>query len=353
MPDEKKPIDEEKLVAVGEGAEDAPEESVEKQVADEKKSADGDVSDERVGHEEEADDDANAPEGETVEQKRERRRGERQRRRHRESMNRKELNFLRQRNESLERRQSELALRQDVADITTMDTRVSGFDQQIRQAEQIHSQAVKAGDGDTATEALRIRDELKRDRDKIADSKEQKTKEVKEAAARPTTNGKTEGPPPAVVEQAMSWMERNSWFDKTLNDETSHLVKVMEDRLGRENELRADTPEYWKELDRRVAARFPHLKKKSMKSDDIDWGDDDDDAGEKTREKTEIPAKKKTGGPRLAVGGRERALGKNEVYIDSERRKALEDAGLWDDPDTRQRYLKSYRTYDKAAADKN
>lgn len=351
MPDEKKPIDEEKLVVVGEGAEEASEESVDKQLATEKKAAGSEeATDERVGHEEETEDDG--PEGETVEQKRERRRGERQRRRHRDSMNRKELDFLRKRNESLERRQSELALRQDVQDITTMDSRVNGLDQQIRQAESIHSQAVKAGDGESATEALRIRDDLMSQRNKISDTKDQKTREVKEAASKPAATSEVPGVSSQVMKQATSWMERNNWFDKTLSDETSHLVKVMEDRLGREGDLNPGQPEYWEELDRRVAERFPNLKKKSMKAKDEDWGDndDDDDSG---KEKINLPPKKKTGGPRLAVGGRERALGKNEVYIDAERRKALEDAGLWDDPDTRQRYLKSYQSYDKSAQTKN
>jgi len=46
------------------------------------------------------------------------------------------------------------------------------------------------------------------------------------------------------------------------------------------------------------------------------------------------------------VSGRERQLKKNEVYISPERKDAMVEAGVWDDPELRQRYLKQYATYD-------
>jgi hypothetical protein len=61
------------------------------------------------------------------------------------------------------------------------------------------------------------------------------------------------------------------------------------------------------------------------------------------------PARKPTGGP--AVGsGREHAptSTRKEIYISPERKAALQEAGVWDDPVLRQRYVKKYAEYDRA-----
>ncbi len=56
-------------------------------------------------------------------------------------------------------------------------------------------------------------------------------------------------------------------------------------------------------------------------------------------------------GPAFRTGGRERPLKKNEVYISAERKEAMIEAGVWDDPVLRNKYLKSYADYDKQAAE--
>lgn len=337
--DDKKTSEEEKLVVVGDGAETSTETLEEQQASDNKKdAAEASVEevDERVGHEE--DDDENAVEGETVEQKRERRRGERKRRRENDSRMRREVNFLRQRNEQLERQFSQTNARLDRQETATIDSRINGIDSQIRQAESIHAQAVEQQDGKTATEALRIKDELIEQKRQLTESKARPQRPQPQQQA-------TSAPRPDVQEQANAWFKRNEdWFDPHLNDEVSHLVKVMEDRLSREGRLDPGTPEYWDELDRRVAKRFPDLAERDA--------DDDDDQGDRPAPKgknSQPPPKKKPSGPRFSVGGRERALGKNEVFINAERRRALEEAGVWDDPVTRERYLKAYQTYDSEA----
>jgi len=59
----------------------------------------------------------------------------------------------------------------------------------------------------------------------------------------------------------------------------------------------------------------------------------------------------KNRGPSFRTGGRERPLKANEVYISPERKAAMEEAGVWDDPVLRNKYLKSYSDYDKQAAE--
>ena len=41
---------------------------------------------------------------------------------------------------------------------------------------------------------------------------------------------------------------------------------------------------------------------------------------------------------------------KNEVVVTPERKQAMIDAGVWDDPVARKRYLKAYQEYDRNSA---
>lgn len=47
---------------------------------------------------------------------------------------------------------------------------------------------------------------------------------------------------------------------------------------------------------------------------------------------------------------RKKTLSKHEVYVSSERRQAMVEAGVWDDPTRRAKYLKAYQQYDKEKA---
>jgi len=88
------------------------------------------------------------------------------------------------------------------------------------------------------------------------------------------------------------------------------------------------TEEYWVELDSRVARRLPHRY------------------GEDTVEKPKAAPKR--GGP--PVGGKREYAApstRKEIYISPERKQALIDAGVWDNPDLRQKYIKRYADYDR------
>jgi hypothetical protein len=104
----------------------------------------------------------------------------------------------------------------------------------------------------------------------------------------------------------------NPWFDPQGGDERSKRVLQIDQNLTNEgyNPL---SLEYWRELDKRAG---------------VD--------------------KKSRGGPPIG-SGRERAsaVSKNEVYISPERKQAMIDAGVWDDKNARQRYLKAYSEWDR------
>jgi len=88
--------------------------------------------------------------------------------------------------------------------------------------------------------------------------------------------------------------------------------------------------EYWNELRARAARRLPDRFAK---------------AEAKTEQKEERTPR---GGPGIG-SGREHAptSTRKEVYVSPERKQALIEAGVWDDPVLRMKYVKRYAEYDK------
>lgn len=302
--------------------------------------------DEREGHAE--DDGSIDPDRVKV---RERRRVERRTKKER---NQRELNFLRHRNEQLERRQSEIDARMTQTEVVTIDTKIQALEADIRKADEVYAEAITKGDGQSAAEAQSIRDQL---RDGLNDYK--RTRQGTINAARERLAPKQNGVDPEVQARAQEWVSQNSWYDPKLGDEDSEIAKAIESRLAREKGPAASkTDAYWKELDRRLKKRLPHV----FERDDDDDDRDDDVRRGRDRDLDEHEARHgrngkdrdddkpvRRGGPRFTSGGRERPLKKGEVYVSEERRKAMEEAGVWDDPAIRNRYLKSYQNYDAAA----
>jgi len=315
--------EDEEIVMVGPGAEDEQaEETSEEEV---EATGEGEEGEERTGHAEE--------EGEvTPERKaiRERRRAERKERRRKYHQEQTELNFLRDRNESLERRFSEVEARTGQSEVIAIDTRIAEVQRQLSTAKTIFAQAIEKGAGADAAEAAAIKDQLQ---DSLRSLEVAKAGVMQNVEAARQGGGRQPGPNPRVVARAKQWIEENDdWFDPTLRDEDSHLAKAIEDRLYNEGRLDPTTDAYWDEYNRRLAKRLPHL------------GLDEDDKGGKPSKKGNGAG---SGGPKFATGGRERRLGKNEVYVSPERKEAMIKAGVWDDEELRAKYLKSYQRYDK------
>lgn len=330
---EKEEKTEEVFVPVGPGADVDQEQTVsEDEEQDAPEGSEEGEADERAGHSESDDD----PDRTAI---RLRRREEKQRKREQRQRDNTELRFLRQRNDSLERRQSQIEARQSQNDTVQIDTRISDLDNKIREAEAIHTEAVKKGAGDEATEALRIRDQLKDGVRELRSIKDNQSREQQASRRAPP-------PDPAIINKAQGWMRENSdWFDPRLGDEDSVVAKAIEDNLYREGRLDARTDAYWNEYNRRLQKRLPHIFKDGKKVN----RDEDDDEGEEEVTPTRNGADKRSGrgGPRITTGGRERPLKSNEVYVNAERKAAMVEAGVWDDPVLRSKYLKRYQDYDR------
>jgi hypothetical protein len=333
--------DEETFTPVGPGATDqekeAPAGEGQQEAAGEPDDEEETRDDRRAGHSDDEEDDANLPP--EIRAKRERRRAERKQRKEQYRRDQTELTFLRRRNEDLERRFSTIEQRQTGTEQMTIDSRIAQIDDQIRLAEQIHGQAVEKGDGNSATEALRIRDELIEGKRSLAEAK----RRAAATAGRPTGWPR---PDPEIANRAREWISQNSWYDPQLRDPDSRVAKTIEEGLYREGRLDPRSNEYWEEYDRRLSKYLPE----KVKPEGGSTREDDEEDETEERQPLEKPQKQrgngKPAGPTFRTGGRERSLKKGEVYISAERRKAMEEMGVWEDPVLRNRYLKAYARYD-------
>jgi hypothetical protein len=325
--------DKDLLTPVGDGA-DAPVEPIEDEpvrAADDEGRDPPDREDERVGH---SDDDDEDDSGITPElkAKRDKRREEKRRKRDRE---RTELNFLRQRNEQLERRQSQVETRQTQTEIATIDGRISEIDNQLRLADQVYAEAIEKGAGADAAEAQRIRDQLRDAKNQLTGVKNQATQQLRQPQRQAATVD------PYIAHKANEWVQRHAdWYDPKGGNPDSAVAKAVESELYREGRLDPRTDDYWEEYDRRLTKYLPHRLGTATRANGKARAQVNDD---------EPAAPRQASGPTFRTGGRERSLKRGEVHISKERRAALEEMGVWEDPVLRQRYLKKYAEYDETA----
>lgn len=285
--------------------------------------AEGDDEPEEPAAKQQADDDHD--EGDTDEERaaiRERRRLEKKERKERQqkaiSRDKLELDFLRKRNDDLERRLNGLETRAHQSTLSDYDRQIQVYRQEVETAERIIAKAVEAGNGEDVAKAMRYRDEAVAKANELAYYKQQQA-QVPQQQQAPKLDERIEY-------YAKEFMEANDWYNPQGSDEDSAIVMAIDTRLMQEG-YDPRSPEYWDELQDRVERRLPEKFQR--------------------QNKTQTP-RKPTGGP--AVGsGREYAptSTRKEIYISPERKAALIEAGVWDDPVLRQKYIKQYAQYDQ------
>jgi hypothetical protein len=287
--------------------------------------ADEDKEDERIASADEDDIDPDDPDSKEREAIRERRRLEKLERKQRrdEAIKRDkvELDFLRKRNDDLERRLSAQEQRAHQSDLRGFDSEIQRAVQEAEMAEKVIAKAVAAGNGEDVTQAMRYRDQAMQRAQQLQWQKQQAT----------------QAPPPQsqVDDLAMSYakefLKELDWYDPQGRDEDSAIVLAIDQAMAKDG-YDARTEDYWDELRRRVQRRLPDKF--------------DTKAGNTAPRREERTPR---GGP--AVGsGKEHAPAstRKEIYISPERKQALIEAGVWDDPVLRMKYVKRYAEYDRS-----
>lgn len=276
---------------------------------------DDDDEDEKVKNED-RDIDPDDPDDNEREAIRERRRKEKLERKERRerAINRDklELEFLRKRNDDLERRIGSVEQRQATLNVNTLDQELRQAVNEVEMAEKVIAKAVAAGNGDDVAQAMRYRDQAMAKAQQLNARKQQVTQAPQQQG--PQIDERT-------MHYAKEFLAENKWYDPQGRDEDSAIVLAIDQTLIRDG-YRSDTPEYWDELRRRSARRLPDRFKESRREP--------------------------RGGPGVG-GGREHTpvSSRKEVYISPERKQAMIDAGVWDDPVLRMKYVKRYAEYDR------
>lgn len=300
---------------------DEQEQEQEEVVAIEEEQQEDEQEDERVAASEQ-EDDGDEVDSERAEIRERRRREKQERKERREkavARDKIELDFLRKRNDDLERRLTAQEQRSYQSDLNSYDAQIAQASNEIQMAERVIAKAIEAGNGEDVAQAMRYRDQ--------AMAKVQQLNYAKQQTAQqpPARNNELDD---ITMSYAREFMEENPWYDAQGRNEDSAIVIAIDQSLAKDG-YNPQTPEYWDELRRRAARRLP------------------DRFGEPEREERQ-PRRAPRGGP--AVGsGREHAppSTRREIYISPERKQALIDAGVWDDPVLRSRYVKRYAEYDR------
>lgn len=286
---------------------------------------------------------------ETDEQRKERRRQwkkDKKRRvaeaRHRDQV---ERNYLEQMNDRLEKQVADLRRRQSTSEAMVLETNIGQLESQSAEADRLLAEAVEANAGADVARITNLKTkidgrltQLRAVRDGITQRQQQGQEE--EAAAPRRIN-----PPPAVAAQARAFQTRNPWIDPQMRDRDSQMVVAIDKVLSLDSRFDATTPKYWKELEKRLKEALPHRFADDADDDDFDDPDDEQDEPTPRRGNGE---RRQAGGPRMP-GGNDGGGGRKEVFhLSRERKEAMQELGVWDDPKLRAKYIKKYREYDKA-----
>lgn len=313
--------DEEELVVIEEGNESqARPEKPAKQASkepDEDDDQDDGGDDGRLANRDEDDEDADAQREAIRARRREEKREQRERRRQAEARTKRENAQYQRALEAANARIAALEARQVSSEAQQVDNRLRNVEGNYNEARRVYQHAIASADGRLADEALQRMRQAERDFEQLRSVK-QRLQEAPVQKPQPVQADDT--PDPRVVEMAEDFVARHKWYDPEGKDEESAIVKAIDDKLANDGYDPSDE-EYWVELERRVQRRLPHRFK---------------------------PVAEKKSGPPIG-SGREHApaSARTEVYVSKERKQALIDAGIWNDPVRRAKALKAYARYDR------
>lgn len=230
-----------------------------------------------------------------------------------------ELDFLRKRNDDLERRLSAQEQRAHTADLRGFDAEIARAQQEVEMAEKVIAKAVAAGNGEDVAQAMRYRDAAMQRASQLTYAKQQ-------TAQQPPTQQNT--PDDAAMAYAREFIQENPWYDTHGGNEDSAIILAIDQSLAKEG-FDPRSEDFWDELRRRAARRLPERFASN-------------------KEPVQQQKREARGGPQVGSGKEHAPTStRKEIYISPERKQALIEAGVWDDPVLRNKYVKRYAEYDR------
>lgn len=294
-----------------------------------------------VEHEEEAQQaDEAGPEAAELEKRREKKRAERKARkvaaREFKEAQARENQALKRRVEQLEQGQQHIHKRTTGHEIGQLDRAIGEVGQQYSAFKAKRKAAMEAGDAAAFEEADEGMQKCLIGHQRLANVKQRLTQ-----AAQQT--GRQENP--SARRLGTEWLAKRSWYQPDGDGEDTLVARVIDEKLADEGTYDPGTPEYWAELDRRLARRLPHRYGKQQAADQDLIDDDGDDNVD-----DDPKPKNNRGGPPTGGSGRDAGSNRRTDNLSAARVQALKDAGHWDDPKQRAKMIKKYENYDRLTA---
>ena len=223
------------------------------------------------------------------------------------------LQMLERQNQELIQRLSVVERKTHSADLARIDKAIEDSELRINYAKMKLGEAAESRDGNAMAKAQEMWMEARQQAEALRNLKRNATQPRQESNI----------PDPRLQKLAANWMDRNPWYKPDGRDIDSKIAKQIDDSLSAEGWY-ANTSEYWEELDNRLQKYVPHRYN----------GDTDGNSNRRSRPRGIV-----TGSGRESSS---RAGGKNTFTLSPEQVRAMKDAGMWDDPQKRQKMIKTY-----------
>jgi hypothetical protein len=300
--------------------------------------------------------------GADTEAKREARREERRLRkiRRREYQNRDQARLrvlesnmvqLQQENKELKAGQQTLQEQNTTITANNVKEKISEAQRVFNAAKALHQEAVTAGDGARATQAMDDMFEAK-EALYVLNQYERQLSLKPDKPANGSANGHADQPAPGfrsdeVKRRFEDWHERNPWYDLRgahSPDRDSRIAFAIDTMLTARG-LDPSSDEYWDEMEDEVAKQLPHRLDENDNQSDPD--DEGDDAPPPRRTTARDAGKNARARPATGGSGRGRAAAGREITISGARASAMREMGL--QPGTKEwvNMAKKYESYDK------
>jgi hypothetical protein len=231
------------------------------------------------------------------------------------------INALKKQNQQLAERLANLETRTSGAELARVEKVMDDTAVQIEYAKMKMKEAVSSQDGEALVRAQELMYESMRKYESLKSVKENATKQMSQP---PRQN--IQLPDPVVQRNAADWMSRNQWYDPAGKDLDSELTQGIDKRLTAEG-YDPSSPDYWEELDDRLAKYLPHRYSQS---------------------RNEVAPPQRRRSP-VTGTGRETApaRGGSTFTLSPERVAAIKEMGAWDDPEKRKKMVQRFAEYDR------
>jgi hypothetical protein len=214
------------------------------------------------------------------------------------------------------------------ADVARVDARIRQEQSNIEALRDIIADATKVGNGAAAAEAtVKLTESMLNVRE--LDGFRKRVARVNETQEAPQLD-------PRMVVQASSWMEDNKWYNPQGADADSRQVLAIDARLYEEG-YDPKTSAYWEELSSRVKAALPHKERLGARQPPEKGYNAD---GQRKSNRSVVT------GSGAESGGANSGASRSGFLLSPDRVQALKDAGIWDNPKSRNDAIRRYREYD-------